>query len=42
MRLLVYDNFMTNMKKNAELKCVKAELIRKAVRTHDRSFLLIE
>ena len=42
MRLLVYDNFMTNLKKNAELKCVKAELIRKAVRTHDRSFLLIE
>ena len=42
MRLMVYDNTMTNLTKNTELKRVKAELIRKSVRTRDRSFFLIE
>jgi len=42
MRLMVYDNLMTSLTKHAELKRAKAELIRKAVRTRDRNFFLIE
>ena len=39
---MVYDNMMTNLAKNTELKRVNAELIRKSVRTRDHSFYLIE
>ena len=42
MRIMVYDSMMTNLAKNTKLKRVKAELIRKSVRTRDHSFFLIE
>ena len=42
MRLMVYDNLMTTLTENTELKRLKAQLVRKSVRTRDRSFFLIE